>query len=639
MIPRSLVVMCFIVVLGAAVARGTPTGAGTRPNIVLVMADDLGFSDLGCYGGEIDTPHIDRLAQEGIRFSNFHVNSMCVVTRTSLLSGHTHYQSDGYRHSLPIAERMRRAGYRTSVSGKWHQPGHPLDAGFDHFYGFLKGQINSWTGVGYGQDSIQTDRENPRSVPAGWYAGDAFTEHAIRQIDKALAADKPFFSFVAYNAPHTPLHAPRENVEKYPPHYRAGWHALRKKRCERLKSLGLIDGRYHQVEPGAEVRRWDELRPEDREIEANRMAAYAGMVDRLDENVGRLIGHLREKGVLDHTLVLFLSDNGGDYGNGHIQTYADQVPWEKNTTPHVSNGWGWLKNTPFNWYKHSEGGGVRSPLILRWPEGIPHTPGTILPHRLHITDLYPTFLELAGAEYPAQHGSRELKRLYGRSMVPLFSTASLDGYAIRDEIFWYYGDGVGQRALLKGDWKLMSLNDGPWMLFNVETDPGESRNMAALNPRKVQALSDRWYQFAREEAQLPPVGLKPLRSEQEGWGYHRVARMLPGLQGLTPHQAETGVARNTDLVLEFDRPVSFAGTKGKTLRLYAVGDPVHPLWQVDPEPDSEWQGKTRVVFDNLPLLKPDTSYFLLADAGWMLIDARKAGPLNDGAYWWRFRTK
>ena len=188
--------------------------ADVRPNIVLIVADDLGYSDLGCYGGEIDTPNLDRLAAEGVRFSQFHVNPMCVVTRTSLMTGHTHSQSDQYRRSLPVARLMRKAGYATSLTGKWHQPGDPLDAGFDSFYGFLHGQIDSWTGYTAGKPAIQRDRQPPKPVEPGWYSSDAFTDNAIAQIDSAVDQGRPFFTYVAYNAPHSPLHAPRENVRE-----------------------------------------------------------------------------------------------------------------------------------------------------------------------------------------------------------------------------------------------------------------------------------------------------------------------------------------------------------------------------------------------------------------------------------------
>ncbi|QDU89703.1 Arylsulfatase [Pirellulimonas nuda] len=613
--------------------------AAPRPNVLLIVADDLGYSDLGCYGGEIDTPHIDRLAAQGLRFTDYYVNPMCVVTRTSLMTGHTHAQSDGYRHSLPIARVMRDAGYQTSLTGKWHQPGNPLDAGFDAFYGFLDGQINSWTGAEAGAPQIQTGRGAPEPTPAGWYSTDAFTDHAIQQIDAALGQGRPFFSYVAYNAPHSPLHAPRANVEKYPQRYRAGWETLREARFQRQRAMGLVDDRYRLTEPEAEVRRWDEMPPDDQHTEARRMAAYAGMVDRLDENIGRLLAHLAERGVHDNTLVVFMSDNGGDYGNGDIHTYHQQVPWDKDSLPFSATGWAMLKNTPFRWYKSSaSNGGVRVPLVVRWPDGISLPPGSFVRQRLHVTDLYPTFLELAGAQYPASDAGRKLKPLYGGSAVRLFSDPGLGERAIHDEVFWSFLTTTGQRGLMSGGWKIVSLNDSPWMLFNVAEDPAESHDLAAEQPQRLAALSRRWARFAAEETNLKPRDRGPLRTERQGWGMHRARMVLPQLVDLSPREAAMDVPLDTGLALEFSGPVEFSGADAESLRLYAVDDPENAVWKSTSAPESLSQDKQRIEFNNLPKLKPATTYFLLSDPGWIKVGGQPSGPLNDGAYWWRFRT-
>jgi arylsulfatase len=615
------------------------TFAAERPNILLVVADDLGYSDLGCYGGEIQTPSLDALAAEGVRFTGFHVNPMCVVTRTSLMTGHTHFQSNEYRNSLPIARLMAAAGYETMMVGKWHQPGHPMDAGFQHFYGFLEGQIDSWTGVGYGHRTIRTDRQEPRDVPPGWYSTDAFTDSAVQQIDASIDAGKPFFSYVAYNAPHTPLHAPKENVDKYPALYRDGWSVLRSARFQRMMEMGLIDERYQLSEPGAEVRRWEELREVDRQVEADRMAAYAGMVDRLDENVGRLISHLRKRNVLDNTLVVFISDNGGDYGNGSPDSYARELAWVPGSNPMVSNGWGMLKNTPFNWYKHTTAAGVRSPMIVRCPTLTTHPAGSILSQRLHVTDLYPTFAQIAGAEYPADDAGRKLKPLYGSSMIPLFNDSSLAETAIHDEIFWCFITAANQRGLVAGPWKIVSINDGPWLLYDLQSDPGESRDVADQNPEQLAQLIARWHEFADQETVIPKVAQRPVTDDRQGWGLHRIRMIMPGLQTISPAQALTDVNRQTELVLEFDQPADFTGTFEKTLRLYRVSDPTTAIWQIDPDEKSQWQGQRRLVFNDLPELQSDTSYFVVCDPGWVRINGNASGPLNDGAYWWRFRTK
>jgi arylsulfatase A-like enzyme len=236
--PMAFTFCWLVATLASLTAADDTVVLGDRPNILLIVADDVGYSDLGCYGGEIDTPHLDRLGSEGVRFSEFHVNPMCVVTRTSLMTGHTHSQSDNYRRSLPVARLMRDAGYATSISGKWHQPGNPLDAGFTSFYGFLGGAIDSWTGKGAGKPNIQSNRERPKPVPEGWYSSDAFTDDAISQIDAAQQKGKPFFTYLTYNAPHSPLHAPRENVEKYYDRYKKGWESLRQQRFDRMRTMG-----------------------------------------------------------------------------------------------------------------------------------------------------------------------------------------------------------------------------------------------------------------------------------------------------------------------------------------------------------------------------------------------------------------
>jgi len=611
--------------------------AAERPNILLIVADDVGYSDLGCYGGEIETPNLDQLASEGIRFSEFHVNPMCVVTRTSLMTGHEHSQSDNYRRSFPIARLMRDAGYATSISGKWHQPGNPLDAGYDSFYGFLHGAIDSWTGSAGGKPAIQTDRQKPKTVPAGWYSSDAFTDDAIKQIDAAKREGKPFFTYLAFNAPHSPLHAPRENVEKYYDRYIAGWESLRQERFKRLKELGLIDGRYVMSQPEAEVRRWDEL-PEAIKIqESRRMAAYAGMLDRLDWNVGRLLKHLRDQRLVDNTLVIFIADNGGAYSNGDIHTYDQQIPWKPGTHPFASNGWSYLKNTPFRWYKSSaQEGGVSVPFIVRWPNMLAKQSGEIRDQRLHVTDLYPTFLELAGASYPSSDGERRLEPLYGKSMLPLLEDPTLPNLAIHDEIFWCFNQ-TG-KGLVKGDWKIASISDGPWRLYNISSDPAESNDLSSEEPEVIAEMSEDWFRFAKNRTTMPSTWREALKHYQEGWGFHRIRMSMPAFVRAVPASSAMQVSCDTDLTFHFSQPINFANSTGKTLRLYKASDTDTIVWQADPKPGHPDEGTKSITFNDLPLLQPNTTYFVLADSGWIRLGGKPAIGFNDGAYWYRFRT-
>jgi arylsulfatase len=614
------------------------TESQSQPNILLIVADDMGYSDIGCFGGEIDTPTIDRLASEGVRFTNFFVNPMCVVTRTSLLTGHEHSQSNHYRHSLPIARVLEQAGYRTSISGKWHQPKNPLDWGFGTFYGFLAGEINGWKGT-YTDGTtlaIQTDRENPAAVPQDWYCTDAFTDHAIAQVDKALEADSPFFVYLPFNAPHGPLHAPQENVEKYYGRFDDGWDVLRQQRMQRMRSMGLIDERYQSNQPEAEVCVWEELPKSVKELESRRFCAYAGMVDRMDQNIGRMISHLEENDVLNNTIVIFFSDNGGNYSHGSIHDYKHEVPWSASgPRPACATGWARLMNSPFSWYKTSSfRGGVSSPLIIRWPNKKTLQPGSILKQLIHVSDLYPTLLEIVGKTYPDQDGERKLKPLYGSSIIPVLNDPFKSEFAVREEIFWGFENTT--KGLLDHNWKITSINDSPWKLYNLASDPAESIDLASDHPAKVAELNQRWYQFANEQTEMDNSWKRRLRNDWQGWGLHRVQMTMPVTE-ISPACSALDVPLHTSLDMSFSGKISFANSEGKTIRLYSVDQPQSPVWQASPTESHSATGNTKISF-SLPELRPATTYYLLSDNGWINVGGRPAMGLNDGAYFYRFRT-
>jgi arylsulfatase len=604
--------------------RRTPTQDKT--NVLLIVADDMGFSDLGCYGSRIQTPALDNLAAQGIRLSNFRVNPMCVVTRTSLLTGHEHSQSQGYKRSIPLPRALKQARYLSSLSGKWHQYGNPLDHGFETFYGFLEGQINSFTGSG----RIMQNRTSV-SVPDDWYATDAFTDHAMASIDRAVESDRPFFTYLAYNAPHTPLNVSRDLVDKYDGVFDAGWDVLRRQRFERLKASGLIDANYRLSPAEADTRKWDELPEATRKHEAFRMATYAAVIDRIDQNVARILKHLEQRGVADNTLVLFISDNGGDYGNGNIALDHKETPWEKDASSYMANGWAGVKCSPFRFYKTSTyEGGLRVPCIVRWPKGMEkHEPGSIVSHQTHVSDLYPTLLELAGVEVAPP------TPLHGRSMLSLMRDPTTPENATQHPTFWALD--TTTRGYLDYPWKIVSINEGPWALFDLANDPSESTDLAEQHPERVVALDAAWQEFADNETGMPPNWLRPLRSEQHGWGLHRLERIW-GLQDATPVCSANDVPLNTSLSFTFRTPLDFSNTAGRTLRLYRSNDPDTPIWSADPGPDHPAQGKKSCIFNDLPELKPDTHYFLLADPAWAKAGRKALPPLNDGAYWFRFRT-
>ena len=401
--------------------------------------------------------------------------------------------------------------------------------------------------------------------------------------------------------------------------------------------MGLIDERYVMTEPEAEVRRWDELSEATQRQESRRMSAYAGMLDRLDWNVGRLLSHLRAEGLEDDTLVIFMADNGCDYSNGDIRTYDEQLPWQPGTHPYASNGWAYLKNTPFRWYKSSaHEGGVSVPMIVRWPKAIQEQAGSIRKQRLHVTDFYPTFLELAGATYPQADGRRKLEPLYGSSLIALLVDGTVADKAIHDEMFWCFNQ-TG-KGLTKGNWKISRISDGPWRLYNITEDPAESKNLAEEMPDVVREMSEYWFRFAKDRCVMEESWRAPLKEFQEGWGFHRIRMILPAFVRAVPASSQTNVPCETELTFHFSQPISFANSTGKTLRLYAAGEINTVVWQADPEPGHAADGKMQIKFDDLPRLKPDTTYFVLADAGWIILGSQPVGPLNDGAFWYRFRT-
>lgn len=625
-----------ICVLALCIGCSAPLSAQPpqRPDILLIMADDLGYADLGCYGGEIETPNLDSLAKHGVRFTHFRVEPMCVVTRIALMAGRPFNAGadHGYTRTTPFPKLLKQAGYDTHMTGKWHA-GEPDPRGselFTNFYGFIGGMTDSYAG---GPDWFY-NQQRITAFPSGWYATDAITSEAIDFMKQSHDAGKPSFTFVSYNAPHHPCQAPKETVEKYQQHYLAGYEKIREARIRRQRAMGLIDNDWQPAPRGNEARQWDELPKARQRVEADRMAAYAATIDQIDQSVGRLIAYLKEAGRLDNTLILFISDNGGDYNNGARLIDGKQIPWLAGHNPTSSNAWAWVKNTPFRSYKHaSHEGALASPLIAHWPEGLAAKPGSLIKEPTHITDLYPTFLELVGSEYPERDGKKKLLPLAGASLMPLLLDKPEERHD-KGQFSWYNHS----RAFTEGGWKAVRLYDGPWQLYNLDADRGETNDLAEAHPRKLLGLIKRW----RAAADPPAMEARPApgtQLKQRGWGWHRL-QMITGntLLDLTPNNSDTAESTNVSLELAFSSPIDFANSKGKSIRLYAVSDESKPIWQLSPNAEHPSQGKRTAAFDNLPELKPDTAYFIEWDAGWAKVGGKPLGPLNDGAYWWRFRT-
>lgn len=490
---------CLIVFLGAFMAR---LHAASAPNIVLIMADDMGFSDIGCTGSEISTPNIDRLAREGMMFTQFYNNAKCTTTRASLLTG-MYPRKNG--NSIPleiptIGETMRAAGYQTAMSGKWHlgnkPPQRPFDRGFDEYYGVMDGAVNYFNPAQpdpeYKGGRVRPFGHNDTLVkefPPGFYTTDAFTEHAITTMRRFARERKPFFIHLAYNAPHYPLHAFPEDIAKYRGKYRQGWEALRQQRHARQIAAGLVDPKWKL--PPADVRSYD-WSGANQDWEDLRMATYAAMVDRMDQNIGRVLRTLAELGIEENTIVMFLSDNGGctEEPGGRDDT---QQPGIVSTYTTVGPAWGFAQNTPFRRYKSwANEGGISTPFIVRWPGQV--KPGTRTNQVAHIIDILPTCLEAAGARPLREIRGQPTQPLEGRSLAAVFRGGEREPHP---QLFWEW---AGNCAVREGRWKAVwdTLNpEGKWQLYDLEADRTELNDLAAKHPELVQKLSADYVEWAK----------------------------------------------------------------------------------------------------------------------------------------------
>ncbi|MFG0291447.1 MAG: sulfatase-like hydrolase/transferase [Rhodopirellula sp. JB044] len=600
------------------------------PNVLVMMADDLGYSDLGCYGGEIDTPAIDQLAGEGVRFSHFRATPMCVTSRIALLSGMPFDDAgrNAYSHAMPLPILLQNAGYRTMMTGKWHAgtPDPREQRLFHRAFGFLGGMTDCFVGG----DDWFLDSQPFRDFDADFYSTDAIAEKSIEFMDEAAQSDQPFFMYVAFNAPHHPCQAPRSLVEKYLQRYEKGYEAIRSTRHQRQIQLGIIGEDMPLAEVSEETRRWDELTEHRKQVEAGRMAAYAAAVEGVDTAVGRIMRFLDDHETTRDTLVIFLSDNGGDYNNGGIDHDEKQVAWAPGGNPSSSNGWASVKATPFRYYKHAcHEGGIAAPLIIRWPRDRGKS-GRIVHESASITDFYPTLVELAGAEYPRKFEGRRLRPLSGSSLMPLLAPAgkrkSLPGYQRYDV----------SKAWIENDWKAVSLYNGPWQLFDLKNDRSERNDLAAEHPERLGRLVKQWNEHAKEVG-VPKTSLGS-STQQKGWGWHRLKMVCPHLIHLSPANGSTTSSQQITVSMQFDEPIDFTGTEGKFIRLYSVSNESQPVWEASPDAKHASQGENEIVFHNIPELQPDQGYYFRWDPGWIHVGNHPVGVLNDGAFWWRFRT-
>ena len=485
-------------------ASDRPAGAkATRPIILQIMADDMGYSDIGCYGGEIRTPNLDRLAAGGLRFTQFYNNAKCGPTRASLLTG-LYSQQAGERsmqRGVTIAEVLREAGYRTLMTGKWHQASIPVRRGFDRYYGLCDGCCNFFNPGPRRPGEAEPGRKRfprrwavddkeyrPFAPPAkGFYTTDAFTEYALQYLDQYAQEDKPFSLYVAYTAPHYPLHAWPVDIARYRGKYKIGWDELRARRHRRMLEMGLVQKHWKLSPRDPRSPKWQDVK--DKDAWDLKMAVYAAMIDRMDQNIGRLLAKIKEIGRADNTLVLFLSDNGG---------CAESV----NNTPKIPPGpmasyrtvelpWANASNTPFRKFKSwDHEGGIATPLIAYWPGKI-QNPGGLTDQVGHIIDIMATCVDVAGATYPQTFAGRKILPLAGKSLAPVFRGERRKGH---EALFWQFGS---SRAVRQGKWKLVYRKPGPWALYDMEADRTEQNDLADKHPDKARELAQLWDQWAQ----------------------------------------------------------------------------------------------------------------------------------------------
>ncbi|GAA0692788.1 arylsulfatase AtsA [Marinobacterium maritimum] len=524
----------------AMLTSASLVSAADNPNILLIVADDLGYSDIGAFGGEIETPNLDALASEGIRLTDFHTAPTCSPTRSMLLSGTDSHRAglgnmaellqpeqkgkpgyEGYLNTsvATLPEVLRDSGYNTYMVGKWHlgrsEDKSPAARGFDKSFALIQGGASHFDDQRaiIGKDPRAIYRDNGKSVdlPKGFFSSDYYTDLMMQYIGDDLEQNKPFFAYVAYTAPHWPLQAPDAYLKKYEGRYEKGYEQIRQARLKRMKEMGLVNSAVTANTPMTQLPRWEELTDEQRRIETRRMQVYAAMVDNMDHNIGRLLTWLDEKGELDNTVVMFMSDNGAD-GNspevlpGNKAWFASDYDnsYENMGRPNsyiwYGAQWGQVSATPFPLFKgFPSQGGLVTPAIVRLPGETQK--GQINHEFIHVKDVMPTFLELAGVkEITSPYNGREVLPIQGHSMLPILQGNKAEERTVGWELF-------GRSAIRKGDWKIRLLEqpygDGEWQLFNLKNDPTERHNLAEHEPDKMAELLADWETYVRDNGVFP----------------------------------------------------------------------------------------------------------------------------------------
>ncbi|NWK57591.1 sulfatase-like hydrolase/transferase [Verrucomicrobiaceae bacterium N1E253] len=520
--------------------------AADRPNIIVILVDDMGFSDIGSYGGEIQTPHLDSLAMGGVRFSHFYNASRCCPTRASLMTGlHPHLTGIGHmtnppqsmyhdkgeafpnyrgflnRQCVTLGEMLQASGYQTYLTGKWHLGHHdrsrwPLQRGFEKFYGCISGATRLFKPLAPRDISLGNEAltELTSTTDRPYYTTDAFTDYAIRFIEEGKK-EKPFFLYLAYTAPHWPHQAHEEDIDRYRGKYMAGWDALRQQRYKRQLELGLLESKHALSPRDARVPSWESFSPEKQKELDLRMAVYAAMIDRIDQNIGKLKMALQKQGQYENTLILFMSDNGACaegavLGRGHI------LDPQKRNLEHNNNygaAWANVSSTPFRLYKHfTHEGGAATPFFMHWPKGI-KTQSDWYRETAQVIDVVPTLLEVSGTPYPKSYNGNKLPTLRGISLAPSFSGESLKRTAPM------FSEHENNAFIIDGEWKLVGRGvaaaSGPdlkkWELYNLREDRTELHNLAGKHPERLKQMAKLWQEWSQQDKVYP----KPSRKKNK----------------------------------------------------------------------------------------------------------------------------
>jgi arylsulfatase len=584
------------VVIATGLATASVSAATARPNILVILVDDMGFSDISCYGGEIRTPNLDKLASEGVRFTQFHNTARCCPSRAALLTGlYPHEAGVGHMteervgtdgKTLPgysgrlndrcvtIAEVLRSAGYFTAMAGKWHVGQNfgvtPWGRGFDR-------SLNSIAGGFYFPESRGAEIFlNGKSLgttnaplPAHWYSTDLWTEYALKFVDEAKPTGKPFFLNLAYNAPHFPLQAPPEEIARWRGKYKIGWDKLREARYQRLISMGIIDKSWPLSPRLDVVPAWDSLTPAEQDRYDNIMAIYAAVVEHMDKAVGVLVDGLRQRGVVDNTLILFMSDNGGNAESGVPGRLEGEHAGDAHSTVFVGQCWATLNNTPFVRYKHyTDEGGIATPLIAHWPDGISaKRRGQLEPQPGHLIDIMPTCLDVGGARYPTEFNGKPITPSEGVSLRPAFEGRPLGR---PHPIFWEH---EGNRAVLDGRWKLVALSDHPWRLYDTVADRTEQHDLATDEPATVKRLAGEWDDYAARANVLPLGGWRAPQRGGRGGNFSKETRFaLKMNEHLRRAQAPAIAERGFTVTAKFntEKPDGVIVAQGGTANGYTL---------------------------------------------------------------------